>query len=202
MTAGRPGSRPRIRVVSDAEVAANTGLVHYVIKRMIRQGKIAATMEYDDLAQVGMLGLWEALQRRDPARGARSTYCSSYIWGYVMHHQRKATRPEGWNATHGEQVAIVMSWEVKSGDGRALRETLVAADDTAEVVEWSDSGDRLVAFIARLPEPKRTVARRCVLDGTRHADVAADIGVSRQRVAQIVRSVMPELRAAAGLEAL
>jgi len=70
--------------IIDQVVRANQPLVHYVLKRFEY-----ADEPYEDLVQVGNLGLLKAIQNFDPSRGARfSTYATSMIDGEVRHHLR------------------------------------------------------------------------------------------------------------------
>lgn len=192
---GRPGSAPPLREVGDQEVRENERLVHHVLQRMRRRNQLADRVEYEDLAQIGMWGLWEALRRWQPSKGARSTYCSAYIWGYVMKHQRDITKAEGWHHKLG-QIATVVSYEETIVEDFTVLDSLAAPDDTAEEAEAASRVRELRALVARMPASHRLVGER-ILDGlpTQSREVVEALGVSRSRVGQItdrVRARMAE----------
>ncbi len=63
-------------------VRANLGLVHFALKRFT-----TTTDTYDDLYQVGCIGLLHAIDRFDPALGFKfSSYAVRCIRGYLMSH--------------------------------------------------------------------------------------------------------------------
>ena len=81
----------------DAEkqlIADNIALVHSCVKKLIRSG-----YEYDDLLQVGSIGLMKALRRFDTSLGLRlSTYAVPVIMGEIKRFMRddsaiKVSRP-------------------------------------------------------------------------------------------------------------
>ena len=69
----------------DALVCANLPLVRQVAARMASR----ANLPFDDLAQVGCLGLIRAIEAFDPRRGVRfSTFAVPYIRGAIAHELR------------------------------------------------------------------------------------------------------------------
>lgn len=81
------GSRDpkRRRAWRDALVADNLPLVHSIAGRLARQGGLP----FDDLVQVGSLGLMRAIEAFDPKRQARlSTLAVPYIQGAILHELR------------------------------------------------------------------------------------------------------------------
>lgn len=181
------GTAPPRRTVTDQEVRDNERLVHSVLQRMSRKGQLALSVDYDDHIQAGMIGLWEALRRWDPARGALSTYCTPYIWGFVMRHQRAATRATGYSYSAGGFLAKVVSYEAELRDRPALRETLPGLADTAEQAHSLVRLRRLAEQLDELREPLQTIARRCIIGEDPQPDVAADLGVTKQAVSLQVR---------------
>lgn len=95
--AASPGERSNEAVLADYArtarpecmeqlVRANQALVHHVLKRFSY-----AEEPYEDLVQVGNLGLLKAARNFDPRRGTRfSTYATSMIDGEVRHFLRDA----------------------------------------------------------------------------------------------------------------
>lgn len=180
----RPGSAPPIRVVSDAEVAQHFPLVNYTLERMGRRGQLAGQVEYEDLEAVGRWAVWEALRRWCPAKGKQSTYLSSYIWGYVLKHQRDATKANGWHRELG-RLAVVVSLDAElSDDGGSLLDVVAASEPDPE----QDALAHLADVAARMPHNHRVVAERILADET-VAPAADELGLSRARVGQIAKRV-------------
>ena len=66
-------------------VRLNTGLVHKVVHRLHHQCSEA----YEDLEQLGFLGLIRAIERFDPKQGcAFSSFAVPYIRGEILHYLR------------------------------------------------------------------------------------------------------------------
>lgn len=195
-TTGRQHApRPPTREVSEQEIRDNEALVHFVIRRMYAKGTLRPEIEYDDAHSTGMLGLWEALRRWDPERAELSTYCSSYIWGYVMTHQRSVMRATGWSRRGGGRVAHVASLERELAEDFTLHDKLACDRPTEDVAHWSREAKALLTWIRALPPRQRTVARRRFLDEAPLKAVADELGVTTQRVSQIekrLRAAVPQ----------
>lgn len=83
-------------------VLDNMGLVRMVAGRMVRKYK-GPMVEFDDLMQMGSLGLMRAVEKYDPSRGyAFSTFATYYIKGYMM---RESDRVSG---SVGASVHVMM----------------------------------------------------------------------------------------------
>lgn len=190
-------SAPPIRTVTDAEVARHFPLVHYVLNRMTRKGQIVVGVDLDDLEQVGRLAVWEALRRWRPGKGAQSTYLASYIWGYVLKHQRDVTKATGWHRDLG-QVATVASLDapVSADSEVTLGDVLAQAPDELPFDEEIE-GDALLRDIEARVERELPWQRQIVAYGIlagQSQGVAADLlGVSRSRVSQLVPRVREDL---------
>lgn len=73
----------------DRLIVANVNLVHFLAARFIGRGE-----NFDDLVQVGMVGLLKAIDRYEPQRGYEfSTYATPTIVGEIRRHFRDA----GWS---------------------------------------------------------------------------------------------------------
>lgn len=98
----RPGGRPDDEVFLRAYGAASgvereclraaiverhTGLVHFLVRRYAGKGE-----DYDDLVQVGMVGLLGAIERYEPNRGVRfASFARPSILGELKRHFRDKT---------------------------------------------------------------------------------------------------------------
>jgi RNA polymerase sigma-B factor len=76
--------RPALR---DAAVRANLPLVHHLAQRFRGRGE-----PYDDLVQVGTIGLLNAIDRFDPERGNFTAFAVPTILGEIRRH----FRDRGW----------------------------------------------------------------------------------------------------------
>lgn len=189
----RPGSAPPIREVTDAEVERHRGLVGMVLAKLYRKSQLDHSLEHEDLVQVGMWAVWEALRRWNPEKGAQSTYITSYIWGYVMRYQRDTVRATGYTRvrkndkgeTIGGRLAHVISLDAPDENGFTLLDHLASEP----VLDLPDP----VAAVARLPTRLRLVGEGMLDDHTLEQD-AQVLDLSRERVRQLRLQVKNRLR--------
>ncbi|MBE2242477.1 MAG: sigma-70 family RNA polymerase sigma factor [Burkholderiaceae bacterium] len=71
----------------DAQLAEHAGLVRQLARRMFR--RLPASVELDDLIQVGMLGLAQAIERFDPAAADFRRFAARRITGAMLDHLRE-----------------------------------------------------------------------------------------------------------------
>jgi len=105
-------------------VRQNQRLVHHVLKRFSDCGE-----PYEDLVQVGNIGLIKAARNFDADNGARfSTYALTMIEGEIRHHLRDSTllRQPRWMRSLGAQMAKAAA---------ELTERLGREPETAELAE-------------------------------------------------------------------
>lgn len=118
-------------------VQLNAGLVRKIAHRMSRQ----CPEPYEDLEQIGYLGLIRAIERFDPNQGcAFSSFAVPYIRGEMLHFLRDRS----------SAVKIPRRWQQLNKDGQRIRETLmvekghnptdaeVASQLGVSVAEWRD----------------------------------------------------------------
>jgi len=80
--------RARDPKVREQLILAHTNLVHYLARKFANRGE-----PVEDLIQVGMIGLINAIDRFDPSRGIRfATYATPTIVGEIRRH----FRDRGW----------------------------------------------------------------------------------------------------------
>ncbi len=92
-------------------VQLNTGLVRKIAHRISHQ----CVEPYEDLEQVGYLGLIRAIERFDPYQGcAFSSFAVPYIRGEILHYLRDRSG----------SVKIPRRWQNLSREGQRVRETL------------------------------------------------------------------------------
>lgn len=119
-------------------VQLNAGLVRKIAHRLKQQ----CTEPYEDLEQIGYLGLIRAIERFDPHQGcAFSSFAVPYIRGEILHFLRD----------QGSAVKIPRRWQELQREGQKVRkqltETLGRLPKDAEIAqslqvslqEWRDS---------------------------------------------------------------
>ena len=152
-------AQSRCRECQDTLVRQHEGLVHVVLRRQSR-----GDVPYEDLLQEGRIGLWQAVLRFDPQRGAAfSTYAGVAIQRHIWRAVKRANRPQGWTP-HPEAPNPVVIAE--------------------EQVWWGQVKEALAEAVARLPDRLRQVICAAYgLDGNVPRTLAAigrEFGVSRE----------------------
>jgi len=128
---------PSVRVRNQL-VQMNAGLVRKIAHRVSHQ----CAEPYEDLEQIGYMGLIRAIERFDPYQGcAFSSFAVPYIRGEMLHFLRDRSGT----------VKIPRRWQQLNKEGQKVRETLTAtlrrqptdeeiADELGvPVQEWRDS---------------------------------------------------------------
>jgi RNA polymerase sigma-B factor len=94
-------------------VELNAGLVRQVAHRLSKQ----CTEPYEDLVQIGFLGLIRAIERFNPQQGcAFSSFAIPYIRGEILHYLRD----------RGHVMRIPRRWQELYAKGKILRKDLTA----------------------------------------------------------------------------
>lgn len=97
-------------------VKLNTGLVRKVAHRVRRQ----CAEPYEDLEQIGYIGLIRAIERFDPHQGcAFSSFAVPYIRGEMLHFLRDK----------GSVVKIPRRWQELQREGKQISKQLAASSD-------------------------------------------------------------------------
>lgn len=128
---------PSVRVRNQL-VQLNAGLVRKIAHRVSHQ----CAEPYEDLEQIGYLGLIRAIERFNPHQGcAFSSFAVPYIRGEMLHFLRD----------RAGTVKIPRRWQQLNKEGQRVRETLteafgrqptddeIAAELGVEVHEWRES---------------------------------------------------------------
>jgi len=175
----------------------------------------------DDLAQEGSFGIMRALDRYDPARGTRfSTYSRNWVKNFVAASAAKVStvvdvpartfiEVRSGKAREGMEAAVAASNPAVSLDAPAregemdLLERLVSPEPDPEAAAGQASLERhhrmlVEKALAVLTERERTVVRRrsltVVPDTLDH--IAADFGLTRERIRQIEVSALEKMKSA------
>jgi RNA polymerase sigma-B factor len=130
-------NKPSVRVRNQL-VQMNAGLVRKIAHRISHQ----CAEPYEDLEQIGYLGLIRAIERFNPHQGcAFSSFAVPYIRGEMLHFLRDRSGT----------VKIPRRWQQLNKEGQRIRETLtlelnrqpsddeIAKELKVSVQEWRDS---------------------------------------------------------------
>ncbi|MFM1842494.1 MAG: hypothetical protein RLZZ490_1230 [Cyanobacteriota bacterium] len=115
----------------------NTGLVRRVAHQLSRQ-----CMEpYEDLEQVGFLGLIRAIERFDPKQGtAFSSFAIPYIRGEMLHYLRDKSSvlrvPRRWQELYSKGKSVSKQLTRQLGRSPTARE--VASALNISIAEWQE----------------------------------------------------------------
>ncbi|TVQ05754.1 MAG: RNA polymerase sigma factor SigF [Leptolyngbya sp. DLM2.Bin27] len=118
-------------------VQLNIGLVRREAYRWLQQ----TTESFDDLMQVGSLGLIRAIERFDMGKGyAFSSFAIPYIRGEIQHYLRdKSTSmriPRRWQALQSQSTRVIRQLQAEAGRLPTDRE--IAAALEISVDEWQE----------------------------------------------------------------
>lgn len=198
----------RVSEEQRAMVEANRGLVHHHVKQ--RYG--AGCPQFDDLAQVGMLGLMRAAIRYDPTRGLKfSTYAVATIRRTINRHliedglihvpSSSLTSPE--LVPFAARARRVASLDDRlPGGQRGFEPAAEAGEDVGAAIDLGDAKARLAGWLEVLSARDREViALRFGLRGDPPRtlkQVGEWFGITKERVRQIEGKALAKLRELAG----
>lgn len=118
-------------------VQLNLGLVRREVRRWLQQ-----TQEtYDDLMQVGSIGLIRAVERFEISKGnAFSSFAIPYIRGEIQHYLRDKSTivriPRRWIALRQQSMTLIQEWQTRTGTVPSDVEIAQALGIT--LAEWQD----------------------------------------------------------------
>jgi len=118
-------------------VELNAGLARQVAHRLSRQ----CTEPYEDLVQIGFIGLIRAIERFNPQQGcAFSSFAIPYIRGEILHYLRDRGHvmriPRRWQELYTKGKTLRKQLTVTLG--RAPRETEIAQALGISLEEWHE----------------------------------------------------------------
>ena len=133
----RDYQQSRSATVRNQLVQLNFGLVRKEAHYWINQ----CTESYDDLLQVGCIGLIRAIERFDMSKGyAFSSFAIPYIRGEIQHYLRDKgvtlRIPRRWLALQQQAVRIYRDWQEKYN--RQPTDSEVAAALLVSPAEWQE----------------------------------------------------------------
>jgi RNA polymerase sigma-B factor len=171
----------------DRLVELHMPLVRSLARRYANRGE-----QLEDLVQVGSIGLLQAIERFDPARGrALAGFAAPTIAGEIRHHLRdRATVvriPRHVDpATARSALALSTSVEGDARLGPAL----------ATDAPYDSSEDRLtlVAGLRKLTVRERRIMHLRYFAGLSQDEIARQVGLSQVQVSRLIRASLERMR--------
>ena len=148
-------------------------------------------LEQEDLVADGNLALAKAARRYDPSYGVPfPAFATPYVRGAIADTVR--TRARRNNLGDGV-FADVVGFPDLARTATTAERTFEPADPGPTPHDTVESLDRL-RVLGSIPERERIALIRTIVDGDTAADVAKDLGVSRDRVYALVQNGSARVR--------
>jgi RNA polymerase sigma factor (sigma-70 family) len=189
------GQRENVRSVEDpvaSLVRENERLVDFAVNRVMRRRPVGG-MERDDLRSWGFLGLVQAAQAWDPARGlAFSTLAVKVIERMISRGIRKEGCPEGTPAP----VSLDEWLGTDDGEGAPQRHLDQMRDETDLEQALLETEERLALAqaVAELTPEQQWVLRQRFYENRTLQEIAQQTGTSRQAIHLRERAILNALR--------
>ena len=173
----------------------NRRLLHYVAKRYWAACRRDRAVSVEDLEQAGFFGLIRAEETFDPASGYKWTTWA--IWA-IIREIYKALGYQDGKATRAYTGALSLDAPVCEEDPEGLTYLDTLTDPSlAEIDEGvilSDLQRRVREAVADLKDEKqRAAVQACCLEGVTQREEGEILGLSPQRVQQIIRKGQQQL---------
>ncbi|SMP13761.1 RNA polymerase, sigma 28 subunit, SigD/FliA/WhiG [Desulfurobacterium pacificum] len=165
------------------------------------------TLEFEELVNVGVIGLIKAIDKYDENKAKFSTYAYIKIRGEILDFLRKldfVSRGVREKIKNGEiedikgEAAVFLSIEeALFGDDSTLTlgDTLASADDSPEdIVVLKDLKEALAKAISQLNDNEKLVLQLLFVEEFDLKSAAEVMGVSVSRVSQIKKAALLKLR--------
>ena len=184
----------------------NTGLVYFIIKTYYRHEH---RFEYDDLVQMGMVGLWKACLRYDSSKGVKfSSFACKQIWGNISAQLRdsglfmgnKESRARRENSIGLLSYFVDKESDNIKGTGQTTTEDVVEAIIHNATISTMDDMDRADLYndmeraFAVLDPVSVDIFRRCKLGTETQTQLSERLNMSQANVSRKVNYVKRCLR--------
>lgn len=184
----------------------NTGLVYFVIKTYYsHEGRF----EYQDLVQMGMVGLWKACLRYDSSKGVKfSSFACKQIWGNISAQLRdsglfmgnKESRARRENSIGLLSYFVDKESDNIKGTGQTTTEDVVeaiiygATRPTMDDMDRTDLYNDMERAFAVLDPVSVDMFRRCKLGTETQTELSERLNMSQANVSRKVNYVKRCLR--------
>lgn len=159
---------------TDNFIEQNFGLVHSVCHKF--------TGEYDDLFQIGCIGLIKAVRTFNPSHGtAFSSYAVPIIRNEILtSFRKKRIMPISLDEPIGED---------EKGNTMTLYDTLASDKDVeADIINKAEMSEKL-SVLTSLMSPRYLVVLSGYLSGKRQLEISKETGLSRQYVNKLIMEI-------------
>ena len=153
--------------------------------------RLGPQVELDELVASGTLGLTDAAQRFDPARGLSFlTFAHHRIRGAMLDLLRAQGRGPRRKAAEGERAPSPKRC------GAELDELPGTFVDAEVALLRAERHRRLLDALANLPDRERCILERCYFDDQTLAEVGSSLGLSRSWACRLHARAVDQLRTA------
>jgi RNA polymerase sigma factor FliA len=190
----RREGRQMMRTETEVEqlVREHQGLVRYMVER-VRRRCFVGDMEHGDLISWGMLGLLQAARIWDPERACSfSTLACVTIERRILRGVRREGKPE--QAAARLSLDELAFEEGVGGPSARIVDQIAGNDDVEQQLLESETRTVVRSAVAQLPSPHRWLIERHFYEGIPIAELAEELGVSRQAVYGRQRKILGQLR--------
>lgn len=161
------------------KVEENLGLVGLVIKERVHGIDQIGIFSYDDLFQIGTIGLCKAVQTDRPGRGAFSTYAYRLIYNEIMTQLDYATLRRREQATDPDELPCV-----------SLDDDLEQTDACRDLLLMLERAEQTASGVTA----KGIQAIRLLAQGYSNREIGSLYGVSANNVTAWVAKARNHLR--------
>jgi RNA polymerase sigma factor for flagellar operon FliA len=154
----------------------------------------------DDLRQEAFIGLLDAASRFDPERGEFRQYARRRIRGAIRDWCRRFPHPDsrrlcrkGWLLTETD-VTVHKTLPMSDIDDPIKMSVFDGESEGMTPYEYAASRDEVRNMLACLGPRSRTIILGGVIEGIDYTEIAAELGVCKSRVSQLLRRAMDMLR--------
>lgn len=181
------------------------GIVHLAICYARRTGCRWQRNDFDDLYQCGCIGMLEAIKRYDFRPGVKFfTYACWWIRNKILNETYKndlivvpkAVRPS--RADYKVRARNIMTLPSDASDSGAAC-LIDKRRDGKEDVDDEEAASRIKEVIRGMPERYRVIARMVIMEGATYSQCGKVLGVSRERVRQMLNRMKARVIRALGI---
>ncbi len=159
-------------------------LVRALARRFARRGE-----QFEDLVQVGAVGLIKAIDRYDPTRGSSLTaYAVPTIVGEIRRHLRDSTQPLRLPRPDGGRRVVVRSVALDA-DAPSSRDA-----GAERGLELGEERALIAAGLRALPRRQRRIVQLHYFANLSQRGIASELGLSQVHVSRLLQDSLGKLR--------
>lgn len=187
----------------------------YIAKKLARKYAAKNRSEYDDLYQVAMIGIWQALQR-SKEQGNQEAYVFIYARGNVLKHMSRnrhvirpprtivelatSIRKRGLEDKSAEEIAVILNVKTKHVNDCLiyLQENVSSLDSQNEDgltlldrLGYTENMEYKIdygSFINSLDKRDRFILKK-TLQGLSQSEIASELGIAQMTVSRYLKGI-------------